>query len=71
MALLIRSIGYTMAFIVGAYVEYSIVPFICLGLPIAFYALLMALPNTPIYLLNHGKFDVSDNVTLDCFSIIQ
>lgn len=58
MALLIRSIGYLLAFIVGAYVEYSIVPFIYLGIPILFLAFLLYLPNTAPYLIRTGQYEV-------------
>lgn len=59
MALLIRSNGYMIAFIVGAYVDYAIVPFIYMGLPIIFFAFLMILPNTAPYLIRTGLHDVS------------
>lgn len=61
MALLIRSNGYLVAFVVGAYVEYSIVPFIYLGIPILFFAILIYLPNTAPYLIRSGKHEVSFN----------
>lgn len=59
MALLIRSIGYMVAFIVGAYIEYSIVPFVYLGIPIVFFAFVLYLPNTAPYLMRTGKCEVS------------
>lgn len=59
MALLIRSIGYMVAFIVGAYVEYSVVPFVYLGIPLIFFAILLYLPNTAPYLISSGKYEVS------------
>lgn len=61
MALLIRSIGYMVAFIIGAYVDYSIVPFIYLGIPILFFTTLLYLPNTPSHLIKIKKYEVSFN----------
>lgn len=59
LALLIRSTGYTIAFAVGAYVDYAVVPFIYLGIPIVFFVLLICLPDTPAQHIRTAKYDVS------------
>lgn len=67
MAVLARSIGYMIAFIVGAYVEYTVVPFIYIGLPIIFLALFLCLPNTAPYLIRNKKYEVNKNFSLTPF----
>lgn len=57
--LVVRSIGYMAAFAIGAYVDYSIVPLLYIGLPILFFVLFLCLPNTAPYLVRHGKYEVS------------
>lgn len=59
MQLFSRSAGFLAAFIVGAFTEYSTIPYVFIGLPCLFIANFALLPNTPKYLVQNGKFAVS------------
>lgn len=56
--LLSRSFGYLAAFIVGAIVEYSIFPYIFIGVPVITFILVIFLPNSPQYLIRNGDYEV-------------
>lgn len=62
-SMLARNTGYMVAFAVGAYVEYVIVPYLYIGLPILFLILFLCLPNTAPFLVRHGKYEVSESKT--------
>lgn len=57
----VRSTAYMVAIIVGTNVEYSIVPFLYIGLPVVFFAIFLCLPNTAPYLIRAGAYEVSFN----------
>lgn len=52
---LTRNIGLLSAYIIGAVVEYKIVPCIFIFIPILFAILFSLLPNTPQYHLHKGN----------------
>lgn len=60
-AVLVRSIGYMTALIIGAYVDYAIVPYINIGLPVLFAILFVCLPNTPQFLIRQRKYEASSD----------
>lgn len=63
--LLSMNMGILIAYILGAYVEYTLIPYICGIVPIAFAILFTMLPNTPRFHLAQGNVQVSNsNFTL-------
>lgn len=56
--MLSSNIGSLLAYILGAYVEYAYIPYICITMPIAFAAIFIMLPNTPRYHLAKGDIIV-------------
>lgn len=56
--LLSRSIGYLAAFIAGAIVDYTIFPYIFIGIPIITFILTLFLPSSPQYLIRKGDIEV-------------
>lgn len=59
MTYLFRLFGISLAFIIGAYVEFRIVPYLFLPVPILFAILFALLPNTPQQLLRTNQLQVS------------
>lgn len=56
---LARNIGVLIAYIVGATVEYEIIPVILIYIPILYMICLFLLPNTPQYYLKNDNVKVS------------
>lgn len=53
-----RNIGVLMAYVVGALVQYKLVPCIFVAIPIIFGIWFFFLPNTPQYHLKKGDINV-------------
>lgn len=53
-----RSAGMLVAFIVTAFVDYDVQPYIFIIIPIVYLIKFIVLPNTPQYLLRKNKFEV-------------
>lgn len=57
---LARNVGVLIAYIVGATVEYDIIPAILIYIPIFYMVFLFFLPNTPQYHLQTENIKVND-----------
>lgn len=55
-----RSAGMLFAFIVNAFVDYDVQPYIFIIIPIVYLIKFIVLPNTPQHLLRKNKFEVGD-----------
>lgn len=55
----IRNVGILFGYILGAVVEYSYIPWICVVFPVIFMIVFVAIPNTPQYYLEKGNIQVS------------
>lgn len=58
--LVCTNIGTLMSFVAGAYIEYSLFPCIMIVFPLMFLIAFYFLPETPQYLLQLDKVEVSD-----------
>lgn len=54
------NIGYLIAYVLGAFVDYDYIPYICATITIIFCVPFILLPNTPRYHLANGNVQVSD-----------
>lgn len=54
-----RNVGVLLAYVGGAYLDYSVIPYVFISLPIIFLIIFGLLPNTPQYLLAAGRIEVS------------
>lgn len=59
LTVLARNLGVLLAYIVGSFVEYEIIPVIFIYIPIIYTVCLFFLPNTPQYHLSKGNFKVN------------
>lgn len=57
--MIFRNIGTLIGYVLGATIEYKLVPCICIIIPIAFIVIFMMIPNTPRYYLHKGQIQVS------------
>lgn len=62
--MLFQNLGLLVMYAMGAYVEYYTIIWISLASPVLNIVLLLKVPESPAYLVKHGKIDVSN-----CFSI--
>lgn len=56
---LARNVGVLIAYIVGATVDYGVIPSILIYIPIVYIVCLYLLPNTPQFYLQRDRFEVS------------
>lgn len=56
--LLSMNVGLLIAYVLGAYVQYEYIPYICVTIPIIFAVSFSMLPNTPRYHLAAGNIQV-------------
>lgn len=56
---MVRVTGALVGVVVATYFEYTTVPLVFMGLPIAFLAIFLWLPNTPTYFIRTGQHEVS------------
>lgn len=55
---IMRNSGILLAYIVGASLDYSQIPFVFICLPLVFVVNFWFLPSTPQYLMRCGRFEV-------------
>lgn len=55
LSMLSWNIGALIAYILGAFVEYHIIPYICISMPVIFAVIFIMLPNTPRFYLARGE----------------
>lgn len=60
MTYLFRLFGIMFSYVGGAFVDFQVVPYISLPVPILFVILFACLPNTPQQLLRSNQFEVCD-----------
>lgn len=56
------------AFILGALLDYHLLPFIFITIPIAYLMKFMLLPNTPQHLVKRGKFEVTLEIRVNSYA---
>lgn len=61
LSMLSWNIGALIAYILGAFVEYHYIPYICITMPIIFAVIFIMLPNTPRYYLAKGEIQVKQS----------
>lgn len=52
------NIGSLFAFIIGAKVQYEVIPMICVFIPIVFAVIFVFIPNVPRFYLQRGQTKV-------------
>lgn len=57
---LFRLFGISFSYIAGAYIDFRIIPYVFVPVPILFSVLFTFLPDTPQQLLRTNQFEVSD-----------
>lgn len=60
-----RDSGMLTAFILGAFLDYHLLPFIFIIIPIVYLMKFLLLPNTPHHLVRRGKFEVTLRIILN------
>lgn len=58
MAVLSMNMGISIAYILGAYVDFHYIPYVCVPIPIVFAVSFIFLPNTPRYHIRKGDIQV-------------
>lgn len=66
-----RNSGILLAYIVGALLDYSQIPFVFICLPFLFIVNFWFLPSTPQYLIRCGHFEVTTYIELHPPNVID
>lgn len=66
-----RNSGMLTAFILGALLDYHLLPFIFIIIPIAYLMKFLLLPNTPQHLVKRGKFEVTLKIIANSYTVDQ
>lgn len=69
LSMLSRNFGCLFMFVIGAYVDYMIVPCIFIFFPIVYLCIFMTMPDTPQHFLKEGKPQVFSLTNFILFSI--
>lgn len=67
MVVLSQNLGNLMAYILGEYLSYHAMLWVCLTVPILHLILFTTMPETPSYLLKCGKVEVRNILLLVVF----